>query len=314
MVTATVRKATDAPAATGPVIDVESQVVPEGATEAALFGDDKQPGTPTTAVVPVAAQPVAPTRYVSEVDEDGFGREDMKFPTLKVVAGSGKLSQKFNQGALVFGSSFEELECIAEPPPAGGVGKVLRFIPVNLHKHFRESLTQDQMDAGEMPRNADTVEEVEALGGTTQWVGDTKPSNYWDPAARCLILLEQPEGCQNPLFCIPLDGKLYSPAVLYVAKSSYRAFAIPIYNTARTIMMEPVLGADGQVIKNAQGYPVKRKKWHKFIWTLNVAKRPSGKYMVFVPEPKVQTKELTGPEASAYCDSITASAPKQSEA
>lgn len=309
MITATLRTpGAEAPtAATGPVVDVQSEVIPEGqSTENALFGGD--PGTPIPTTPVTAVTPTPPSgpveRYRSEdTDEDGFGQSDLKFPALRVVQGSGKLSQLHNVGTLALGTDIENLTVLAEPPKAKEDGFAIRFIPVKLKKQWREVLTQEESAEGNMARIVDTIEEVEALGGTTQWVGESKPS--WRPSARCLILIEKPEGVDDPQFSQELDGKLYCPAVFYASNSAYGAFAQIIFNTARISLLEPVLDGQGQPTKSTNGAIIKKPCYPKNIWTLSVAKRPSGDFTIFVPKPKLVAKELTGPEARAFCDQLT---------
>lgn len=284
-------------------------------TEAQLFDNSApEPGTdvPTSpgeatapaagAVATTASQPVA-HRYSDDCDEDGFGQSDLKFPILRVVQGSGKLSQLHPVGTLVFGNDIENLTTLAEPPKSVKEdSKPIRFIPVKLKKQYREVLSQEEVQAGQMARIVDTTDEVEALGGTTQWVGDEKPS--WRPSARCFILIEQPEGVDDPMFSSELDGKKYCPAMFFASNSNYGTFAQTLFNTARISLMEPVLDGEGKPTRNAGGFPIKKVCYPKNVWTLSIGKRLSGDFTIFVAKPKLLVKELTGPEARVFCNQL----------
>ena len=94
--------------------------------------------------VPALRSSVAPLPASSGIVGD-WDASDIKFPTLKIVQGSGARSQSFNLGTLLLGD--EELL----PPPDLKSPKpehTFRFVPVTLEKQFRENLTQDESAAG----------------------------------------------------------------------------------------------------------------------------------------------------------------------
>jgi len=178
---------------------------------------------------------------------------DVKFPALKIVQGSGQLSQTYNSGTLILGD--DELL----PPPDLKNPKpehTFRFVPVTLEKQYRENISQEDAASGAMPRIVSTLTEVEALGGTTQWINDEKPS--WGPSARILLLVERPEnvpgsGSDHPGFVLELAGKLYAPAVYYAAGSSWTNFAKPLFNAALTSLMVAERDAEGVPLKTPTG-------------------------------------------------------------
>lgn len=203
-------------------------------------------------------------------------RSDFKTPQLKIVQGSGPLSKKFNQGTLIYMD-----ETIFPPPEPDKPGPPINFIPVAIQKYFRESLQRDpNAPAGQeqrQPRNAATVEEVQRLGGTTEFsmVGDKRVKPSWAPAARCLVIIERPEGNNHPAFSLEMEigGKMraFAPAVFFVNGGQYRAFVKPIMDATSFILCEGT-GKDRRIVLE------------KRLWKMQVAKELSGENMVFNPK------------------------------
>jgi hypothetical protein len=257
--------------------------------------------------------PRSTTKYQPAAVEgfDGdWGSDDVKFPQLKLVQGSGPLSQQFDAGTVIYG----DLELL--PPPSvkeGAVNPTITFAPIAITKQWREKLNQDQATEGMMPRIVNTLAEVEEYGGTTRWVGNEIPDNYWEPSARCILLIEQPEGNEHPGFALELDGKLYAVAVYYAAGGAFRASAKVIFNTAMTSLLVPVLDAEGKpVVKN--GRPVKKPMLFKNFWKLSFGKVKAGNFNPWRPTVKLLPKVETGPEVRAYCEGLTQSTEAVSEA
>lgn len=212
---------------------------------------------------------------------------DFKIPQLKVVNGSGPLSQKFNQGTVIFMD-----QALFQPPEPGKLGPILNFIPISLHKYFRENIKRpDPLPANyvaPMPRNAETPEMVARLGGTVEFTSDTagnrlKPS--WGPAARIMLLIERPEGCEHPGFAIAVEIaekiRYFAAAVMYVNGGQYRSMAKPIIDATNFILCEGTGSA-------------RRILLDKRVWKMQVAKEQSGVNMVF--NPKVEMiQEMTAP-------------------
>src|SRR5215469_3145425 len=126
MLQATLRTA-KAPA---PIIDVEATV--EHTTTSG--GRDLTETIPTSQVEAEVADPVGastavarrqtsavttPARqtYSGEGIEGDWGQEDLKFPQIKIVQGSGDLSKDFNNGAIVFGTSDAMQKLLDAPNP-----------------------------------------------------------------------------------------------------------------------------------------------------------------------------------------------------
>lgn len=276
----------------GTPIDVETTPVasaPAGDNFDAQLGSESAPAQ-STAVDPASAPSGAVQQYTSTnrySDVSGgalqgdFDESDLRYPTLRIVNGSGQLSQSWPQGTVLLGD--EQLL----PPPDLKVPKpehVFRFIPLAIQKQFRENLSDDQQKAGVMPRVVSTIAEVEALGGTTQWLGDTKPS--WGPSARCILLIEKPEAFEHPNFVQEFGGKLYAIAAYYTGGGAYRVFAQILFNTALTTLLIPVIGADGTPERTPKGHIKQAPYLPKKFWNFRVKKVVSSKggFSTFQPE------------------------------
>lgn len=330
-------KATLKKSAKPPVVDVEATVEPPSGGETAgaapapsgggledtllagRSGKEKcgAEGAPAGAVAtrPVSATPVAAGAaarsqiYVPDGFEGEFDSSDLKFPQLKIVQGSGPLAAQFDQGSLVYAD--QELF----PPPSmkeGVTNPSLRFVPIAVKKQFRESLTPEQVAEGEMPRVVDTLAEVEALGGTTLWLGGQKPS--WSPSGRCLFLIEKPEGSDHPGFALDLDGKQFAVAVFYAAGSSYNHVVKVLHNTAQTALLVPVCGPDGKPAVDQRGRVHKRPLLWKCFWTFSWGKKQVGNFQVYQPSLRLLAKEETGSDVRDYIANFVGSTATAGEA
>lgn len=228
---------------------------------------------------------------------------DIRFPAVKIVQGSGQLSNQWSLGTVLFGE--EELL----PPPDLKMPRpehVFRFVPVVLEKQFRENLPKSEAEAGAIPRVVTTMAEVEALGGTTQYIGDQRPS--WSPSARILLLVERPEnlpnsGSDHPGFVLDIGGKLYAPAVYYAAGTSWGSVAKPLFNAALTTLTLPERGESGEILKASTGVIRRLPYLPKNFWTWRTVRKPAGEYMVFAPEVRL-TREETSEELRAFVESL----------
>ena len=203
-------------------------------------------------------------------------------------------------GTLIYG----ELELL--PPPSvkpDAVNPALRFAPVTITKQWREKLSQDQVAEGLMPRVVETLAEVEAAGGTTRWLGSEMPDNLWEPSARCIFLIERPEGNDHPGFALELDGRQFAVAIYYAAGGAFRDSARVIFNTAMTSLLVPMLDAENKPVIN-KGRPVKKPMLYKCFWRLTFAKKQAGNFTPWRPTVKLLSKEETGPEVRAYCENL----------
>jgi hypothetical protein len=281
-----------------PAVHCSSEPLPAGVIE----GGAPQGTETTNAVATRTTRALAPMAASSGIVGE-WDSGDVKFPALKIVQGSGQLSQQFNSGTLILGD--EELL----PPPDLKNPKpehTFRFVPVTLEKQFRENLSQEEAASGAMPRVVSSLAEVEALGGTTQWIGDQKPS--WGPSARILLLVERPEnlpgsGTDHPGFVLELGGKLYAPAVYYAAGTSWTNFAKPLFNAALTSLMIPERDEAGNIVKTPTGVIRRQPYLPKSFWAWRTVKKAAGDYVVFAPEVRLH-KEETGDELRQFVESL----------
>lgn len=209
------------------------------------------------ALVPIprlaALLPVVPgDGFVGEFDEN-----DITIPQLKIVAGSGALSEKFNVGSLLFAG---ELLFKAPDVSPGAKNPLLRFVPMVVQKQWREKLTQQEVLEERMPRTVDTLEEARRLGGSTAWGEDRTPPR-WSESGKCLLLLERPEGSEHPGFSYVVGDRHYAPAVYYCANTAYRHFVKPIVNQCKM--------TNTPLTQN--------------FWTFGVERTRSGSFNVWVP-------------------------------
>jgi hypothetical protein len=182
------------------------------------------------------------------------------------------------------------------------VNPVLYFVPLVIKKGWRENLDKAAQDLGEMPRNASTVEEVEAMGGTTQWIANVKPT--WSPSAMCILLIEKPEGSDHPSFVVPCDGRDYAVAIYYVSGGDFNSFAKVIYNTAKTSLQIPVNDEAGNPVLDAAGRIQKTTMLYKNYWTVAYSKVTRGQFQVWAPSVRLLAKEITGPDVRAYIEQL----------
>jgi len=292
------------------IIDVEATVVSstsepqenptdEGAIDAALSEAQAEPSPaqetqPEQAPQPSTQLPARRSNTVAGFEGD-FDQTDTRVPQIKIVQGSGPMSKLFQQGALIY----NELELLPSPNPQKPEEQpVLRFVPMFIKKQFRENLSEEEQKAGNMPRICNSLDEVERLGGSTRWIGDEKPS--WGPSARCLFLIEKPEGSDHPGFPLTLDGKDYAVAVYYVAGGGYKLVVPVLLDASKTMLLVPELGGDGKVLTTPTGGIIKRPLLWKCFWQFRWQRETRGKFNPYQPNLKLVSREETGPDVRIY--------------
>lgn len=226
---------------------------------------------------------VVPSRTAA-VDSDGFDEGDIRLPRLTIVNGNGKMSAQYSQGDLVYG------EEVIYPSPRVNDKQVLRFIPLSISKQWRVNLTPEEQSAGVQSEVFANKDEALAYDpdGTFAWIGRQKPR--FSPSAKCILVLEKPEGIEHLGFTFDVEGKSYAPAVYYAGGGAFNDFVLPLHNTRRFACVEKVDGVN-QVVT-----------WAKF-WNLEVAKVKAGDFTVFRPKIKI-TNEVTAGELRALCEQV----------
>jgi len=277
-------------------------LAPTGAMSLATLG---LPASKAQQGLVPATRPEVPEGVITFADDAGITGEvsgdDLQYPRIQIVNGSGELSKQYNQGTTLLAN--EQLL----PPPDPKTPKpneTFRVVPIHVHKQWRENLTEAEQAQGLMPQIVDTAEEAENIGGTCAWVGGQKPR--WSPSARIFLLVEAPEGTEHPGFVNELDGSRWAVAVLFVGGSVYNHSAKVFITAAATTLMEPVLNADGTSAKDARGVVVKKVALSRFLWDWRTVKRAAGNFTVFGPELRTKSK-AAGPEVRAFCDMIRSS-------
>jgi hypothetical protein len=262
----------------GATIDIS----PEGSETSAA---PAQQGNTLSLATTTAVVHTSPYSGVSDGGIEGeFDSNDFRLPQLKIVNGSGKLSQEYNQGTLLYAD--EQLwgpPDIKEPKN----NPTMHLVPVKVVKQWRQNLTQDEVEGGMMPQVVATKEQAEALGGSTVWINNEKPR--WAPSAKIIFLLEEPKDCNHPGFSTVLDGTNWAPAVYYSSGTAYNESAKAIFNASQMSLKEA-----GRIVL------------HKKIWTMQVVKKPAGKFFVFVPSLKL-LREETGPELREFVSAMNGS-------
>jgi len=220
-----------------------------------------------------------------------FDYTDVKFPQLKVVQGSGQMSGTYGQGTVLLGD-----EVLAYPPrdlKDRSQFLSLRFVPFTMKKWFRETLTAEEQETGMLPRSVDSVQAVIRAGGTVGYGG-------WRPAGEHHILIEQPEGADNGMFNLELDGKRYCPAVFWANSGNYRDFTQPIFNACSGVLRNPLLDKSGKPVIGDNGFPVHSICLHKFVWEWRLVRKQAGDFWVWRTD-SVRLPEETGEQLHAWC-------------
>lgn len=174
-------------------------------------------GWPQAASPPVTAVAIAP-RHGAYIEGD-LDKSDVKTPYLSCVQSVGPKSLLFTPGTLVLG---EVPVTVAPVPPATATGR-LRVLFMNAKKVFVENLPYNQTQVPGAPRARifNTLAEVHAVGGWTEWRGNIAPSFL--PKTTCFALIRCPAGLEDSQFCF-IDGtNTYAPGLVSFQKTSYPA-------------------------------------------------------------------------------------------
>jgi hypothetical protein len=230
---------------------------------------------PTSALVaaPLGRVPARTQTTILNDPNSGFVGEfdlhDITIPQLKIVQGSGPLSERFSVGSVIYNDEllFRPSDNVASPKP------LMRFVLALYQKQWREYLTPEEVAQERMPRTVSTLQEALSLGGSNEW-GPEGQRPRWSPSGKLLLLLEEPDNCESAAFYYQVGDKRYAPALMYCANTAYREFAKPIYN--RTVLA---------------GTPPE-SVW----WTFHVGKTRSGGHNIFVPVAKTAPRDAVPDE------------------
>jgi hypothetical protein len=185
-------------------------------------------GTNLSPVVRPAAGAVTERRNHSYGDDsDNVGVGDIIMPRLNIVQKVGDLSNQFTEGDIVFNK--ESVLLKSPKGQAPGTGPCLRIVVAG----FRVDRYAEKTVGGAKGDIVDTEAEVYAKGATTDY-NEAKATGkkLYQTLAECLILIEKPEGIDDPSFKYFIDGKAYAPA-LWTQKGTSFTNATKILRTAR---------------------------------------------------------------------------------
>mgnify|MGYP005626825679 FL=1 len=108
---------------------------------------------------------------------------DLVVPSLKMAAKTGELGELFMPGSLVLNAEYALYGARADEPEKKKEDPVWLTI-LHAKKSYYE---HTEYGSGEMPKTADTLDEVLAQGGSLEWVDGAKPT--WNPQVCCTVLV-----------------------------------------------------------------------------------------------------------------------------
>lgn len=185
----------------------------------------EKPQTPapkTASIVPV--EKPGPITNVDAARGNGIegevDRSDLQFPNLKLVQSIGPLSENFEPGVYVLNG---------ETPLTNPDGTI-NITVVSMKIQYIENLA---WGSEETPRIFDTIEEVRAVGGYTEWIDNKKPP--FSKFATAMVVIEMPKELgESVLFPFERDGKHYGAAIWTMRNTAYTKAATRIITAAET--------------------------------------------------------------------------------
>jgi len=218
---------------------------------------DAKPAVPNVPAPTNTAVAAARERPLYEDDADNLTTEDIRTPRMNIIQNVGDLSTIFTPGEIVLNQSSvirRSAKDVPDAPP-------LRVTVLG----FRPDRYVERVDGGELGNIFNSLEEVAANGGTANWqehASTGKP--LYQQLAEALILIEKPEGIEDPSFSFYFEDKQYAVALWAMKGSAYTSGA-KVFRTARKIGWL----ADGY---DADRNPVKRSYLHG-VWELSVVNK-----------------------------------------
>lgn len=229
----------------------------------------KDPAAATSAPAATATEAAAPTpppqsaalarpiNHGNYLDGD-LDKNDVKTPYLSCVQAVGPKSQLFTPGTLLLGDS----PIANAPAPQQPTGK-LRLLFSRASKTFVENLPYNPTPGAPRPRIFNTQAEVTAVGGVTEWRGNTAPS--FMPKLTCLALVRCPDALEDTQFSLIAGDKTYAPAFVSFQKTSYSA--------AKTLLTDLSLSLKGD--PTGTFYDVfwaREQRGQNFVWVAKLVR------------------------------------------
>jgi hypothetical protein len=282
---------TPPPAADAATVEVSATVVSQVVTPpvTTVVPDPTKAPTTSLATVPSAAVSTerAPVSYGDDSDETGTN--DIIIPRINIVQKVGDLSNIFTEGDIVFNKASVLLK--SPKPEAKNLGKFLRVVLCG----FRKDRFVEKTVGGVLGKIVDSEAQVLALGGTTNW-NEAKATGrkLFQTLAEGLLLIERPEGIDDPSFSFSADGKEYALAAYSMKGTAYTNGA-KVFRTARKIgWLANSVNAQKQLV--TRGYPFG-------VWKLG-SELKSFDGGNFAWAPLLQRDSETGPELRALAQSV----------
>lgn len=177
-------------------------------------GSDNAENTTAVAIPQPAAGSVS-----GEIDTS-----DLVVPSLKMAAKTGELGELFMPGSLVLNAEYALYGARADEPEKKKEAPVWLTI-LHAKKSYYE---HTEYGSVEMPKTADTLDEVLAQGGSLEWVDGAKPT--WNPQVCCTVLIR---GDDEAYFPWEFGEHRYAMARWILASfSAYNNAAKPILTAA----------------------------------------------------------------------------------
>ncbi len=202
-----------------PTIDVEVTKVTSEATPAIGV---------SAALAPRPANEVSVTRSSTFGGEDDADAGDIRYPRLN-------LSQKSSAVQLIkigIGQFILNKEL--------GLGESLRAIVVGFGPKRYIEKTKYVAGANSNAKFANSLQEVDALNGTTSWRESKENSTsgsdraWYQPSITALLLIEKPAGVADDRFTFEADGKAYAAALFSVKSTAYDSFYVKLNSEQKT--------------------------------------------------------------------------------
>ncbi|MCH9817298.1 MAG: hypothetical protein K0U64_12760 [Actinomycetia bacterium] len=191
-----------------------------------------QPAAPQPVVAPVENLPVAAASSAPAVvgsndvlDNDGIDAGDVKLPRLKLLQGTSdkELLAKFGFGSLLLKDDVVLAKAAQDNSPA----LTGRMVFVRL---ISKTYTERVARYGDPSMFARSLQEVDELGGTTDWRLSKENRNsgsnksWFQVNANCLVLVEKPAPAGDDHFPFEAAGRLYCPSLYSVKSFAYDRF------------------------------------------------------------------------------------------
>lgn len=227
-------------------------------------------------------------------DSESVGVGDIILPRINIVQKVGDLSNIFVEGDIVFGKE----TVLYKSPKTDKATKPLRVIVAGL----RSDRYAEKTIGGARGSIVETPEEVVEKGGTTDYnIAEAakkagRPVPFYQPLAEALILIEKPEGIEDPAFSYVADGKSYAIA-LWAMKGVGYTNGAKVLRTARKAGwlkddFDPITGQ------------IKLKRGYGFgVWELGTELAQYGSN--FAWKPVLRRVEYSTPEVQALAAQLT---------